>query len=82
MLLSSFPIQLICGMNVCSVMSTKSEPVPGWLDNPNGPAGLVVAYVTGVLRTMWCYVNKVAEVVPVDMLVNALIVTAWRTHLR
>lgn len=69
-------------MCVCSVMSTKSEPVPGWLDNLNGPAGIVVAYVTGVLRTMWCYVNTVAEVVPVDMAVNALIATAWRTHLR
>lgn len=73
---------LIFVINVCLVMSTKSEPVSGWLDNPYGPAGLLVAYVTGVLRTVRCHINKVAEVVPVDMLVNALIATSWRTHVR
>lgn len=69
-------------MNVCSVISTKSEPVPGWIDNPYGTSGLLVGYVMGVLRTLWCNDSKVAEIVPVDMMVNALIVTAWRTHVR
>ncbi|XP_046466382.1 putative fatty acyl-CoA reductase CG5065 isoform X1 [Neodiprion pinetum] len=50
------------------------EPLPGWVDSLNGPVGLIVAGSKGVLRSMHCNGNYHAEVVPVDLAINALIV--------
>lgn len=30
-----------------TVVSSMEEPVPGWIDNYNGPTGIVVAVGTG-----------------------------------
>lgn len=65
-----------------SVVATNSEPFPGWIDNLYGATGAVVATVTGIMRTLHCDPDKLADVVPADMVVNALIVTAWKTHTR
>jgi len=64
------------------VVATKTEPFPGWIDNLYGPTGVVVATVTGIMRTLHCDPNKMADIVPADMVVNGLIATAWKTHLR
>lgn len=54
------------------------EPVPGWVDNLNGPVGLVVGAGKGVIRSMHCNKNYHAEVIPVDLAINALIAMAHR----
>ncbi|XP_054280697.1 fatty acyl-CoA reductase wat-like isoform X2 [Macrosteles quadrilineatus] len=64
------------------VVATKNEPFPGWIDNLYGPTGVVVATVTGIMRTLHADPDKVADMVPADMVVNGLIATAWKTHLR
>ncbi|XP_051155914.1 putative fatty acyl-CoA reductase CG5065 isoform X2 [Leptopilina boulardi] len=50
-----------------------SEPMPGWVDNLNGPVGLLVGGGKGVIRSMHCNANYHAEVIPVDLAINALI---------
>ncbi|GBP52559.1 Putative fatty acyl-CoA reductase CG5065 [Eumeta japonica] len=53
------------------------EPVPGWVDNLNGPAGVVVGAGKGVIRSMLCYGDYHAEGIPVDIAINAIIVSAY-----
>ncbi|XP_025415733.1 fatty acyl-CoA reductase wat-like [Sipha flava] len=55
------------------VIATYREPVRGWIDNVYGPTGLVVGAGTGVLHTYFGNTNVVTDMIPVDMVVNALI---------
>jgi fatty acyl-CoA reductase len=67
-------------MNTCdpvAVVSTRDEPVCGWIDNVYGPTGVFVGAGTGFIKTMHIDGDKIANIVPVDMAVNALIVSAW-----
>ncbi|XP_001946150.2 fatty acyl-CoA reductase wat [Acyrthosiphon pisum] len=58
---------------------TKLEPNPGWLDNINGPSGIVTGVIAGFLRTIQLDKNKMADIIPVDYTVNALISVMWDT---
>ncbi|XP_026678808.1 fatty acyl-CoA reductase wat-like, partial [Diaphorina citri] len=60
-------------------VSTYREPVRGWIDNVYGPVGLMVGIGTGVLHTYQYDQDAVTEMVPVDMVVNSVIATAWYT---
>ncbi|KDR09346.1 hypothetical protein L798_15114, partial [Zootermopsis nevadensis] len=51
------------------VISTAREPFPGWINNIYG--------ATGLIRTMHCNEDMLAEVVPVDMVINVTIAAAW-----
>uniref|UniRef100_A0A915J8A3 Fatty acyl-CoA reductase n=1 Tax=Romanomermis culicivorax TaxID=13658 RepID=A0A915J8A3_ROMCU len=60
------------------------EPLPGWTDNLNGPTGLFASTINflsqigkGLLRSMIGDSNATADIVPVDVVSNVLIVTAW-----
>ncbi|KAB0791638.1 hypothetical protein PPYR_03438 [Photinus pyralis] len=64
------------------VIPVWQEPVPGWTDNINGPTGLLVAAGKGVLRTMYCDSQGYADFIPVDIAVNALLVTTLDFILR
>lgn len=59
------------------VTSSAREPVVGWIDNLNGPTGVIAGAGTGILRTLHCNPDVIANIVPVDMTVNALICSAW-----
>ena len=62
-----------------TVVACFEEPTPGWLDNWNGPTGIVSAVGNGVFRTIICEQDYVVDVVPVDIVINLMIVAAWRT---
>ncbi|RZF49251.1 hypothetical protein LSTR_LSTR002872 [Laodelphax striatellus] len=49
------------------------EPMAGWVDNLNGPMGLLVGGGKGVIRTMHCRGELCAQVIPVDKAINAII---------
>ncbi|XP_068629369.1 putative fatty acyl-CoA reductase CG5065 isoform X2 [Battus philenor] len=59
------------------VTPSYSEPVEGWVDNLNGPVGLMVGAGKGVIRSMHCIGYYHAEVIPVDMAINAIIVIPY-----
>ncbi|XP_068622041.1 putative fatty acyl-CoA reductase CG5065 [Battus philenor] len=61
------------------VAAAHKEPMPGWVDNMNGPTGLLVGAGKGVIRTMHCNDSYQADVVPVDMAVNGCILLAYTT---
>ncbi|XP_046615044.1 fatty acyl-CoA reductase wat-like isoform X1 [Neodiprion virginianus] len=59
------------------VISTAHEPIEGWIDNVFGPTGGIVGAGAGLIRTFNVDSECTAELVPVDMTVNALVATAW-----
>jgi len=60
------------------VVAAWREPLPGWLENLNGPTGIVAGAGKGVLRTVYCKREKIADLVPVDVPINLAIVAAWK----
>ena len=52
--------------------------MPGWVDNLNGPTGLLVGAGKGVIRSMHCNGDYHAEVIPVDFAINAVLAIAYR----
>lgn len=60
------------------VISALDEPMPGWIDNFNGPTGLLLACGIGLLRTTCADPDVVSDFTPVDTSIKAMIVAAWR----
>ncbi|CAG9767884.1 unnamed protein product [Ceutorhynchus assimilis] len=60
------------------VLSSMDGPLKGWVDNWNGPTGIIAAAGKGLFRTMLCDKTKKADLVPVDTVINLMIVSAWR----
>uniref|UniRef100_A0A336MZZ9 Fatty acyl-CoA reductase n=1 Tax=Culicoides sonorensis TaxID=179676 RepID=A0A336MZZ9_CULSO len=61
------------------VLSSLKEPLVGWVDNWNGPTGIVSAVGKGLFRTIMCKENVIADLVPVDIVINLMITAAWKT---
>ncbi|CAG4986216.1 unnamed protein product [Colias eurytheme] len=59
------------------VTASLKEPFPGWIDNLNGPTGIIVGAGKGVIRTMYCDTTRRADTVPVDVTINACILLAY-----
>ncbi|XP_043084152.1 fatty acyl-CoA reductase 1 isoform X2 [Puntigrus tetrazona] len=76
-------VQQECGnLNVAIVRpsivgASWKEPFPGWIDNFNGPSGIFIAAGKGILRTMRASNNAVADLVPVDVVINTTLAAAW-----
>ncbi|CAF1228565.1 unnamed protein product [Adineta ricciae] len=64
------------------VGSSWREPMPGWIDNYNGPSGMIVATSKGMLRTMLGSLSSIADIVPVDVCVNMMIAVGWYTAIK
>uniref|UniRef100_A0A1A9WVE9 Fatty acyl-CoA reductase n=1 Tax=Glossina brevipalpis TaxID=37001 RepID=A0A1A9WVE9_9MUSC len=60
------------------VVSSLFEPVPGWIDNFNGPMGLLIACGLGILFTNHANPNIRADTIPVDACVQGLILAAYK----
>lgn len=61
-----------------SVVAVYKEPIQGWVDNLNGPTGILIGGGKGVIRSMHCNTDLVADIVPVDMVINALLIYGWK----
>jgi len=59
------------------IAGSYREPSPGWIDNYNGPTGLITAAGKGVLRTMMYSSDAIADLVPVDYVSNAILAAIW-----
>lgn len=54
------------------------EPKVGLVDNFNGPTGAILSLYTGTLQAMPGIAERVADLVPVDMVTNMILCAAWR----
>ncbi|XP_017018975.1 putative fatty acyl-CoA reductase CG5065 isoform X1 [Drosophila kikkawai] len=57
------------------------EPLPGWVDNMNGPTGVLIGAGKGVIRSMICNGELKSEVIPVDIAINGLILLPYHSSL-
>lgn len=74
----SYPQLPVTVVRPSIVTPAYKEPTPGWVDNLNGPIGLMVGAGKGVIRSMHCYGHYHAEVIPVDIAINSIIVIAYK----
>jgi fatty acyl-CoA reductase len=72
----SLPISIV---RPSIVVAAWKEPMPGWVDNLNGPTGILAAFGSGILKTLYCYRDMVADIVPVDIPINLMCAVAWKT---
>jgi len=68
----------VCIFRPAIVVSTYKEPLRGWIDNVYGPTGVITGAGVGLLHSLHCEENNVAEIVPVDLVVNAMIASAYK----
>lgn len=54
------------------------EPLIGWVDNFNGPVGLLVGSAIGIVRTMYSNPDNRCDFTPVDLCVKGMIIAAWK----
>lgn len=59
------------------MIPASQEPLPGWIDNRQGSAGLTSAGAIGVLRVLNTATNRAAPLVPVDFCANMMLAAAW-----
>ncbi|XP_034478608.1 putative fatty acyl-CoA reductase CG5065 isoform X1 [Drosophila innubila] len=59
------------------VTPAVAEPLPGWVDNMNGPTGVLIGAGKGVIRSMICNGELKSEVIPVDIAINGLILIPY-----
>ncbi|XP_073965239.1 putative fatty acyl-CoA reductase CG5065 [Choristoneura fumiferana] len=71
-----FPIAIV---RPSIVTAALKEPMPGWVDNLNGPTGVLVGAGKGVIRTMHLKESLKADMIPVDLVVNGCILVAYNT---
>ncbi|KAJ8707608.1 hypothetical protein PYW07_011285 [Mythimna separata] len=61
------------------VISSLRHPYPGWIENLNGPSGVVVGAGKGLLHVFCCKESARADMLPVDMAIDTLLAVAWET---
>lgn len=72
----------VCIVRPSIVISTAEEPVSGWINNVYGAVGVIMGSAIGLLRTLHCDPDKVAEIVPADYVISHFIVAGWDTAKR
>jgi len=64
------------------VTSAFSEPIEGWVEGmTSGIIGMVCGIMTGLLQTVYCSEDSMNRMTPVDFVVNATIVSAYKKSL-
>lgn len=64
------------------VISSAEDPLAGWLDNFNGPVGMLVGGGKGVLRVLYVDPNITSDFMPVDVAIKAIIIVAWQRGIK
>ncbi|XP_026821812.1 putative fatty acyl-CoA reductase CG5065 [Rhopalosiphum maidis] len=61
------------------VTAAWKEPFEGWVDNMSGITGIMMEIGRGTIRSIVCDQKLRVDIIPVDILVNTLITSAWHT---
>ncbi|XP_028968987.1 putative fatty acyl-CoA reductase CG5065 [Galendromus occidentalis] len=60
------------------VVASMSEPFPGWVDNYNGPSGMVCSTACGLLKSIYSRSEMRTDLIPVNIVAKTVILAAWR----
>nr|XP_012220656.1 PREDICTED: putative fatty acyl-CoA reductase CG8306 [Linepithema humile] len=59
------------------IIGAWKEPIPGWTISKNGPQGFLMGASKGVVRRLPIAKSLIYDYIPVDIVVNSLIVSAY-----
>ncbi|XP_053621972.1 putative fatty acyl-CoA reductase CG8306 [Plodia interpunctella] len=59
------------------IVAAWKEPVPGWTCSKVGPQGFLMGAAKGVVRRLPLAAENIADYIPVDVVVNQLLVAGW-----
>lgn len=62
------------------VTAAWKQPVPGWTISKNGPQGFLMGASKGVVRRLPVATKLIYDYIPIDVVVNHLLVTAWHVN--
>lgn len=65
-----------------AVVSTVQDPISGWLDNFNGPVGMLIGGGKGLLRVVCVDPTASSDYLPVDVAIKAMLTCAWKRGLQ
>ena len=60
------------------IICAWDEPFRGYVDNFNGPMGILLASHIGISKTMLCDPKNILDMLPVDVCVKAIIISTWK----
>nr|XP_033328836.1 putative fatty acyl-CoA reductase CG5065 [Megalopta genalis] len=63
------------------VVSSFDDPISGWIDNFNGPMGLMVGGGKGILRVVLMDPVVASDYIPVDVTIKATLIATWKRGL-
>lgn len=66
----------VCIVRPSIIIPAYQEPLVGYIDSMNGPAGLMIGAAKGVIRSMLADANTESEAIPVDIAINGIILIA------
>ncbi|XP_072948452.1 fatty acyl-CoA reductase wat-like [Epargyreus clarus] len=71
----------VCVVRPAIVTGAYREPSPGWVDTNQvlGASGIVLGVMLAVIHILWCDSNNRMDLVPVDIVTNALVAAGWET---
>ncbi|XP_049887078.1 fatty acyl-CoA reductase 1-like [Pectinophora gossypiella] len=61
------------------VICSLAHPFPGWIENLNGPSGVIAAASSGLLRVVRSAAHAQADMLPVDIAIDTMLAAAWDT---
>ncbi|XP_073989404.1 putative fatty acyl-CoA reductase CG8306 [Rhodnius prolixus] len=67
-----------CIVRPSMIVAAWKEPIPGWTNSKNGPQGFIMGAAKGVVRRLPVDPKLVCDYIPVDVVVNGIIVGAWK----
>lgn len=67
----------VCIVRPSIIISAAKDPIPGWINNVYGAVGAAMSSALGLLRTLHCVPEFVADLVPADYVISHLIVASW-----
>lgn len=59
------------------VLAAWKEPIEGWTVSKNGPQGFIMGAVKGIVRRLPVDTSLIYDYIPVDIVVNTMIVSTW-----
>ncbi|KAL1501434.1 hypothetical protein ABEB36_006753 [Hypothenemus hampei] len=59
------------------ITAAWKEPYPGWVDNLSGITGIITECSRGTVKSIICDEQCRMDLIPVDIVVNTLITSAW-----
>jgi len=69
----------LCVVRPSIIGSAAEFPFPGWVDSYIGAAGLVLSLGLGLLHVMVGDPKSIMDCIPVDYVVNTILVASWHT---